>query len=197
MKLRNVVAVDGIDGCGKTYQVNAVAKKLKELGVNVKSYRYPTDDFLGPKIRELLSTVEFTAKGIQLLFEADKHLADATLKSFSEDYDLVLLDRHNVVNLAYGIANGLDFKWISSLQRGYSKGTTLYIDVPPTIGVERRKQAGIIASVYDKDIEFLDRARRAFWGLVSISNRIVGEDEPEKVTGSILAWLRSNKFIRV
>lgn len=197
MKLKNVVAFDGIDGCGKSYQVKTVADHLKELGIDVATYSYPTADFLGPKIRELLKSGEFTNIGIQLLFEADKHLADATLRRLSEEHELVLLDRHNVVSLAYGLAHDLDFKFITSLQKGYAKGTTLYIDVNPQVGAERRKSAGLVESVYDTDLEFLSVARRAFQELTTISNRIDGDDEPEKVTGSILAWLRSNKYIRV
>ena len=197
MRLKNVVALDGIDGCGKTYQVSAVADKLKALGVDVVTYKYPTDEFCGKQIRELLKDKDVSQRAVQLLFEADKILADSHLRELSEEHSLVLLDRHSVVNLAYGLARGFDLQWLSSLQKGYAKSRTLYIDIPPAVGSNRRKGSGMVESIYDVDLDFLKLAREKFWMLVSISDRIDGNDEKDKITDSIISWLKSNHLISI
>jgi dTMP kinase len=55
------IVLDGPDGCGKSTQVELLAKRLGEHGVPIGSFRDPGDTSIGEKIREILLNPEHLA----------------------------------------------------------------------------------------------------------------------------------------
>lgn len=192
----NVLAIEGIDGCGKSTQVQRLADYYTEQGLKVKVQVFPSRDTeVGKLVRELMkSSKAHTKEGrlaIQYLMETDRLLTIPHIQEWREDYDLVLFDRYSVSNLAYGVADGFSLRFVAGLQK-YPKIETVMIDITPQLGIQRRK--GKIESVYDTDVAFLTKVRELYTSLIPISNRISGIGDEETVTKQLITWIDVNIF---
>ena len=104
-----LIAFEGIDGAGKTTQVDLLADALRKEGRNVVTTREPTDGPYGAKIRGLSSRGTPIALEEELeYFIADRHEhVRECLAPVLERGDVVITDRYYLSNVAYQGARGL------------------------------------------------------------------------------------------
>ena len=114
MKKGLFITFEGIDGCGKTTQLNLLAQYLKEKGLDVLITREPGAIGLGEKIRALLLDYdgEVSSNCEAFLFLADRaQHCDVIVKPAVEKGVIVLSDRHTDSTLAYqGYGRGIDLE---------------------------------------------------------------------------------------
>lgn len=106
-----LLALEGVDGCGKSTQAELLASALRERGLEVVLTREPTDSLLGRQIREYFQGSEryLSPKEELNLFMADRreHVAEVIDPALAEG-KIVISDRYYYSTVAYQGALGLD-----------------------------------------------------------------------------------------
>ncbi len=139
------IALEGIDGCGKSTQAKLLAAKLQEAGYRVHVTFEPTDSPIGKIIREIFNLrMEADHRTIAALFAADRlhHLLnkeDGILKMLEQGYT-VISDRYYFSSYAYH-GTHMPMDWV--IETNAHSATLLrpdvniYIDMPPEKSMER------------------------------------------------------------
>jgi dTMP kinase len=77
--------------------------------------------------------------------------------------DFVVASRYTGSSLAYGMAGGLDYEWLASLDKGLpSPDTVLVLDVPLRVSLTRKITG---RDVHERNKEYLKRVRRHYLDL--------------------------------
>ena len=96
------IVFEGIDGAGKSTQINLLKEFLEANGLEVECVVEPTDSEVGKLIRKILqrpdSTTDSVQKTLGLLFAADRMLI---MDKLSDDKKVILSDRSFISSLAY------------------------------------------------------------------------------------------------
>ena len=131
------ITFEGCDGCGKTTQLELLAKYLQDKGYDVIVTREPGARGLGETLREILLNYdgEVSSNCESFLFLADRaqHI-DTIVKPAIDAGKIVLCDRHIDSTAAYqGYGRGLDIEQINYLNNiatsGLKPNLTLLFDV--------------------------------------------------------------------
>lgn len=114
------ITFEGLDGCGKSTQMELLAAGLRERGYVVLVTREPGGTPLGEAIRDLLLDPRhhgMSARAEALLYAAARaHLVDKVIRPALQDGQVVLCDRYLDSSLAYqGYGRGLGHDDIISL----------------------------------------------------------------------------------
>ena len=139
------IALEGIDGSGKSTQTKLLSKKLKSSGKKVYSTFEPTDSRIGSIITDVFKhKTEADNRVVAGLFVADRleHLlnkSNGILKKLEEGFT-VITDRYYFSSYAYqGVYMSMD--WLieaNSLSAQLLKpDINIFIDVPPEICMQR------------------------------------------------------------
>ena len=179
MKTGLFITFEGIDGCGKTTQINLLKNYLENNGYKVILTREPGAKGLGEKLREILLNYdgEVSSNCESFLFLADRaqHI-DTIIKPAIQNGVVVLCDRHTDSTVAYqGYGRSLDLDQIKHLNNIATSGVKpditfiLDIDIETSLirigkGRDRMENSGR---------EFFERVRN---GYIEISKQ-----EPERV----------------
>lgn len=109
-----IVVFEGCDGIGKTTQLEIVAKRLDELSIKYKIYKFPNSNTdLGKYIRSLLGNEDESTATLQLLFAFERQQMLEEMKSYHERGDIVLVDRFIYSGLVYSKCCKLDMQLFS------------------------------------------------------------------------------------
>jgi dTMP kinase len=140
------ITLEGIEGSGKTTQVDHISRFLRSNTMDIAVTREPGGTTLGQKIRGILldpQSRDMTPATELLLYTADRaqHIRQVILPAL-ETGKIVLCDRYFDATLVYqGYARGLDISEIRKLHqlmcKGLSPDLTLLFDLPPEIGLAR------------------------------------------------------------
>jgi dTMP kinase len=170
------ISFEGIDGCGKTTQLQMLEQFLREQGIQVVVSREPG----GTEVSEAIRQVLLASKHAQLLpiselllYYASRHqnLYQKILPSLQQGA-WVLCDRFADASMAYqGYGRGLDRALIDQLNRTVIQGRmpdlTILIDISPEIGVQRaisrNEQKALDEGRFEKEsLEFFHRVRHGY-----------------------------------
>jgi len=106
-----LLALEGIDGCGKSTQAELLAAALRARGLEIVLTCEPTDSPLGQQIREYFQGPDryLSPKEELNLFMADRrgHVAEVIEPGLAEG-KIVITDRYYYSSVAYQGALGLD-----------------------------------------------------------------------------------------
>jgi dTMP kinase len=132
------VALEGIDGCGKTTQVKKIKAFLEQKGFKVHATSEPTHNPIGLFLREALKSQEIGEKALALLFAADRldHLAQE-IEPQLHSGNIVLCDRYVLSSLAYQ-SHVLPMDWVFEINRqARAPDLTLFFDITPETAAKR------------------------------------------------------------
>jgi len=162
------ITFEGIDGCGKTTQLDSVYDLLTGLGFECVKTREPGALDLGKKIREIL----LHHKGVvsdkceMFLFLADRaqHM-DTLIRPSVEAGKIVLCDRHTDSTIAYqGYGREQDIDKLIKLNEiatsGMKPDLTFVFDVTTKTGAERAGSNPDRMEASGK--EFFERVRKGY-----------------------------------
>lgn len=179
MKKGLFITFEGIDGCGKTTQIELLKDYFEQKGYTVLLTREPGAKGLGEKFREILLNYdgEVSSNCESFLFLADRaqHI-DTIIKPAIEKGHIVLCDRHTDSTVAYqGYGRMLDLKQIHDLNKiatnGIKPDKTFILDIDVETSFERIGKSR--DRMENAGIEFFKRVRN---GYLEISRQ-----EPERV----------------
>jgi dTMP kinase len=99
------ITFEGLDGCGKSTQMELLAESLRERGYVVLLTREPGGTPLGEAVRDLLLDPRYhgmSARAEALLYAAARaHLVEQVIRPALQDGQVVLCDRYLDSSLAY------------------------------------------------------------------------------------------------
>ncbi|MBU1168155.1 MAG: dTMP kinase [Proteobacteria bacterium] len=140
------ITFEGIEGSGKTTQINHTVRFLEGKGRTCVVTREPGDTRIGKKIRQILldpENRELVPQAELFLYAADRaqHIHERILPALKAGHDVVC-DRFYDATTAYqGYARGIDLDMIQALHKqvlGTLKpDLTILFDLDPRIGLER------------------------------------------------------------
>ena len=170
------VSFEGPDGSGKTTQIYLLAGWLREQGHEVVLTREPGGTAIGAQIRAVLHdpvNTEMDATAEILLYSADRaqHVAQFIRPALASG-KIVISDRYADSTLAYqGYGRGLDLEMLRAITRfatgGLVPDLTLYLDITPEEGLQRRRLGGDEWNRLDAEaLEFHQRVRAGYLELV-------------------------------
>jgi dTMP kinase len=138
---------DGIDGTGKTTQMQLFCDMLRDRGLDVVTCRDPGSTPLGERIRQLLlDTEEAPPIGRRtemfLYMAARAQLVDEVIRPALEANQTVVCDRYVIANIVYqGYAGGLDPAEIRAVGQVATNGLVpdcvFVLDMPPAAAQQR------------------------------------------------------------
>lgn len=181
MKQGWFISLEGVDGSGKSTQIQTTAAWLKEQGYEVLVTREPGGTATAEKIRNLVldADVPLQPRTELLLYLAARaqHVAEVIKPALAAGR-IVLCDRFVDSTLVYqGIVRGLDLCRIKELNEFASEelmpALTLLLDADPALLEERRRERGVTDRFEQEGLSFQKKLREGFLFLA--------EKEPERI----------------
>jgi len=203
----NLISFEGIEGSGKSTQLNEVYKFLKKRKIKCIKTREPGGTRLAEKIRKLiikdLKNNEDNLTELLLLFAARSNHFLKIKKLIKKGY-LVLCDRYIDSTYAYQhYEQGQDIKLINFLQNLISKKSfpkiTFFIDIPVKISKLRVKGRGRLDRFDQYGEKKLNKLRKSFINLTKKHNRIIkidGTKNKKDITIQIVNYLIKKNVIK-
>ena len=165
------ITVEGIEGVGKTTNIDFIHQQLQAAGRDVVLTREPGGTPLAEAIRGLLLDPAYTGMDstceLQLMFAARaEHLAKVVWPALKQG-QWVLCDRFTDATYAYqGGGRGIDSDVIARLeelvQGDFRPDLTLLLDVPVEIGLARAGKRGALDRFEQEKVDFFQRVRNAY-----------------------------------
>jgi dTMP kinase len=181
-----LIVFEGVEGSGKTSQMQLCQEWLLSLGVSVVVTREPGGTALGLDLRRLLLEVEnkkIANTTELLLYAADRSQhVEEELKPNLEKGNIILCDRYTDSTIAYqGYGRGLDINLINVLNAiatgGLESDLTLWLDVDIEVGLSRKRAAEDIADRIELEaIAFHRRVQQGYSQLQASQDKIVRID---------------------
>lgn len=165
------ITFDGIDGAGKTTQINRLAEQLRKVGKTVYITREPGGTALSEKIRELLLSTEnrmSPTTELLLMFAARAEHIEAVLRPKVENGEWVICSRFSDATMAYqGYARGVNLdkiKTIAEVVHGdFNPDLSLFLDLPAEVAAARRIERGEAVDRFEaEDIAFMKAVRQGY-----------------------------------
>lgn len=157
------ITFEGIEGVGKSTQVQRLYEVLKEKGYPVRFTREPGGTRIGEAIREVLARVDYDemhALAEVFLFSAARvqHIEQIIRPAIEEGY-IVICDRFYDATLAYqGYGRGVHLTTIRDINSiaawGAKPDLTFLLDAEPALGMTRVRRR------LEEKEEFADRMER-------------------------------------
>ena len=189
---------EGLDGCGKSTQIEKLAKSLRDRGRQVVVTREPGGTAIGDRIRALLldsSTVKLSPLAeLALMFASRAQHIDEVIRPALAKGKVVLCDRFTDSSEAYqGGGRKLGSEVVLTLHRtlchGLEPDLTILMDsnVADSVARARRRNAAVASSADEnrferENREFFERVRRGYLEIARRdAHRVVVVDAREPI----------------
>ena len=188
------IVIEGIDGCGKTTQIDELSKWLPKSGLINKGSkliktREPGGSTLGKKIRRLILDNNENNKPSSLaellLYSADRaeHVSKIISPALNNN-NWVISDRFSDSTLAYqGYGRNINLEIIKNIEsiacQGEYPDLTFFLEISPEESIIRRKNE-IPDRIEAEGIKFLEKVNEGFkliakeknWKVISATQNI-------------------------
>lgn len=162
-----IISIEGIDKAGKATQAKLLTDYLRNKGYKVTQsefHRYdtPTGDLIMKWLKKEWDVDQTT---IELIMAADKQAQQVWFDKLEmDDYDFLVLDRYTLSQVAYGIANGINGRWILELQKNMTPSDIdVVIDIPAEVSMGRKgKHNNGLNDRYESDLKMLKEVRNNY-----------------------------------
>jgi len=182
------ITFEGSEGCGKSTQVELLARRLRALGHRVRTLREPGGTTIGEEIRHTLKHSKandaMTAEAELLLMNASRaQLVREIIRPALADGEIVVCDRFYDSTTAYqGYGRELDLemvKGVIEIAVGKTRPQmTLLLQVPPDISDLRRAvRQSTLPFMRDR----MEEADQTFFARVEEGFNAIATAEPERV----------------
>ncbi|NJL63373.1 MAG: dTMP kinase [Methylacidiphilales bacterium] len=167
-----LIIFEGVEGCGKTTQIQLTSEWLQTLDIQVLITREPGGSELGIDLRRLLLEAgknQIASRTELLLYAADRaQHVEQELKPNLQQGKFVLCDRFIYSTIAYqGYGRGLEMDLIEQLNNiataGLVSDLVLWFDLDVEIGLKRKRSSGEIADRIEQEkIDFHQRVQQGY-----------------------------------
>ena len=174
------ISFEGIEGSGKSTQIELIEELISAKGYQVKKLREPGTTELGEKIRNIF--LEKTTETVDpiteafLLYASRKHLDQNFLRQNLNDGAIVIADRYADATLAYqSYGKGLDHNFVKLIHDSsqlLSPDLTFYMDISAELSRER---------ISDREMDRMESESIDFFKKVREGYLQIAHDNPERV----------------
>lgn len=161
-----LITFEGIEGVGKSTQINLILKWLTSKGYSTKLLREPGSTDFGEKIRELLLSKESNISAhteLLLMFAARSEMINKHLIGSTNDF--ILCDRYYHASIAYqGYGRKLPLDLIDQLIKGINcpiPDLTIIYDLDVKTGF-KRKSNDVIDRIESSGTNFFENVRNGY-----------------------------------
>jgi len=200
------ITFEGLDGSGKTTQIEAFIQHLENSGIAYQLFREPGGTIIGEKIRQILLDKNHTAMlpiTELLLYSASRHqLTMNSIHPALQEGRVVICDRFYDSTTAYqGYGRGIDLNLIKQLNRAAT--ASLIPDLTFVLDIEldvRQRRLGnkVLDRLEQETVEFHKRVREGFIQMAHAEpERIVlieGNRSADDIAGEI--WSHFNMLVK-
>lgn len=182
------IVFEGIDGSGKTTQIEMLEKRLKDEGKKVFRTAEPTDAPSGKALREALSgAVKRTPTELAALFLLDRinHNVDKEkgIKKLLDEGYFIICDRYYYSSLAYQ-GSEIDGDWVARINLECPDIATpdvcVFLDISPDEAIERISKNRETTEIYEKKEKLADVRQKYF----KVFEKLKGRDNIKVVDAS-------------
>ncbi len=190
------IAIEGIDGVGKSTQVDRLASHFEQAGRTVLKVREPGGTTLGESVRELLlrrEEIEIAPEAQMLLFLASRvELWRQEIAPALASGQVVISDRFHLSTIVYqGIAGALGEARVTAvcaeILGDRRPDRNLILELPAPVARER---LGTELDRFERGAEFLESVAKGFAVTNGIPgdriDRISAEGTPDEVEARLL-----------
>ena len=161
-----LITFEGIEGVGKSTQINLILEWLTSKGYSTKLLREPGSTDFGEKIRELLLSKESNISvhtELLLMFAARSEMINKHLIGSTNDF--ILCDRYYHASIAYqGYGRKLPLDLIDQLIKGINcpiPDLTIIYDLDVKTGF-KRKSNDVIDRIESSGTNFFENVRNGY-----------------------------------
>lgn len=175
------ISFEGLDGCGKTTQADAIESKLIDLGYKICRTREPGGCPISEKIRDLLLDINNTGMTDiteALLYSASRaqHVREKIAPALAEGH-IVICDRFVDSSVAFqGGGRELGVELIQQINApavdGCMPDTTVLLKLDHITALSRREKASVLDRIESEKAAFHHRVEKAY--------QEIAEHDPER-----------------
>ena len=204
-KTGTFIAIEGIDGCGKTTLITFLKERLTQENIPTVFTKEPGGSALGRPLRELLNQqpVPIDPKAEFLLFAADRaqHMREVIMPGLGRG-EMIITDRCADSSLAYqGYGLGLDKEMIRQINRwamnDIQPDTVIYLRLSPEQSMERIKTHRAHKTTFElRPLSFWEKVLNGYDEIFKERDNVITIDamlSPEQVLET--AWQAIRKFL--
>lgn len=169
MKKGKFIVFDGIDGAGKTTQLDMLARRMTDDGESVYITAEPTGSDIGRLLRRALSGAEKRSEcEMAVMFVLDRIAHNAEIEEKINDGVCVLCDRYYHSTLAYQ-GKTTDYAWVRSMNIDCPEirkpDACIYLDLTPEQSLKRISRGRSSVEIYE-NLEKLTEVRDSFHSVI-------------------------------
>ena len=166
----SLITFEGIDGSGKSTQIQMLEYEFDKLGVEYKTFREPGGTELSEKIRAILldkKNIELISTAESLLFAAARaQLTAEQIKPAIAKGEFVICDRFTDSTIAYqGYGRGLNINNLEKINNiatdGLNPDITFILDINPDV-TKIRMDAEALDRMENIGKDFFERVRQGY-----------------------------------
>ena len=177
MSAGKLITFEGIDGSGKSTQIQLLQQAFDKLGIVYNIFREPSGTDLSEKIRDILldkNNFDLNSKAESLLFAAARaQLTTEQIKPAIARGEYVICDRFTDSTIAYqGFGRGLNINILHKINEiatdGLIPDITFILDISPENSLHRMKSA-TPDRMESSGIEFFQKIRQGYYQIMEQS----------------------------
>ncbi len=191
------ITLDGIDGVGKSTQIEQLCRHLNQLGHDVLAVRDPGSTEIGARLRAMLldSDLQMHRRTEAMLFMASRcEMIETTIRPALQSGKTVISDRFLLANVVYqSIGGDVDAETLWQMGQlanaGLKPDLTLLLDMPARESLKRIK--GPEDRMEARGVDYMESVRQAFLDQLPRSSQhtsvIDAAQDEQAVTQQMLA----------
>lgn len=172
------ITIEGIEGVGKSTNIQFIEHWLEEKGIEYVSTREPGGTELGESLRNLLlhgGSVDDKAELLMMFASRAQHIHEKIQPALAQG-KWVICDRFTDSTYAYqGGGRQLNEAWIQQLEslvhESFQPDLTLLLDAPVEVGRARAAKRSAADRIEAEDLAFFNRVRDMFLKRAKQSDR--------------------------
>lgn len=187
-----LIVIDGIDGSGKTTQIDLLSKSLKEKNIAHEVISFPRyeDNLYGKLIRRYLNgefggISQVSPYLMALAYAGDRALAKPLIENWLNDGKIVLANRYVSSSYAHMSAKLPEnqqeefMEWVRELEYGTNKipkeDLTILLQVDVKLGQDNVK--GGDKDIHEDNFSHLEKANKIYQELTQADPDLIGAEE--------------------
>ncbi len=171
-----IIAIEGADQAGKTTQTRMLAEALELRGLSTETFAFPDYETpVGRQIKASLNLGGATGPGqppsqlLHILLAANRWEALPRIRTALDTKDVVLMNRYYHSNLAYGVARGLERRWLKNLDDGLPESDLVIVLDIDAAESFKRKSSG--RDRFERDKDLLKKVRFRYYDEARLHNK--------------------------
>ncbi|MEJ7642760.1 MAG: dTMP kinase [Candidatus Nitrosocosmicus sp.] len=193
-----LIVIEGLDKSGKTTQSKLLFEFYNKLYPGyVNLFNFP--DYttrIGQEIRLFLEgKIQYNNEVKHILLSANRWEKKSEMETLRSQGNIVILNRYYQSNLVYGLSNDLDLDWLINLDLGLPKeDIVIVLDIDPSLSHKRGIENNFILDEFEKNKDFLERARKNYLYLAKKFNwTVINSDQDANSISKLIVDHIKNK----